>query len=268
MMVAMNRPTYHSIPVDADFMASTCFVPALADKTQPAPIVVCTHGLTGSRMGSCYRLVRLAQRLVADNIACLTFDFRGCGESDGDFIDVTCERLQRDLRAVIDWIIDNPDFDATRIGLCGSSFGAFTASRVAPSIPGLRALVYWSGVANPRHLYERAMNHEAWALLNEQGWLPHRGMPLGKSFFSVAPGLDDGPAALAAAGKPLLMFHATGDTEVPISHAEAYQQALGAAGVDVRLERLDLPDHGMRDVVLNERILEGTAAWFADRLRA
>lgn len=217
-------------------------------------------------MGSCYRLVRLARRLSEHGIACINFDFRGCGESDGDFINVTCTSLQDDLRAVIDWLAPQERFDAGCIGLCGSSFGAFTASRVAPAISGLRALVYWAGVASPRDLYERAMNADAWAVLDQQGWLPHRGMPLGKPFFHLEPGADDGPSALAGAARPLLMFHAIGDSEVPISHAEAYERALRAVNVEVELRRLELPDHGMRDVGFNHRILDETVEWFSKRL--
>ncbi|MCB9851652.1 MAG: alpha/beta fold hydrolase [Phycisphaerales bacterium] len=217
-------------------------------------------------MGSCYRFVSLGRQLAERGIACLTFDFRGCGESAGRFIDVTCNRLKCDLLGVIEWLADREDADASRIGLCGSSFGAFTAACVAQRIPGLRALVFWAGVASPGRLFDRAMTADAWRLLDAQGWLDHRGSPLGKPFFSLD--ADDGPAALATAAKPLLMFHARGDTEVPIDQSEAYLDALQKAGVEVRLERLDLNDHGMRNVKVNERIVAESASWFESALMA
>lgn len=254
------------IPIESDFIAGTLYSPRPGRTDRRPPIVVCAHGLTGSRMGSCYRFVLLGRQLAERGIACLTFDFRGCGESAGRFIDVTCDQLQRDLLAVIGWLVDREGVDASRVGLCGSSFGAFTAARAARRVPGLKTLVFWAGVASPLRLFERAMTDDAWRLLDAQGWLDHRGSPLGKPFFDLDKDADDGPAALASAARPLLIFHAEGDTEVPIDQSEAYRDALHEVGVKVRLERLALDDHGMRDVKVNDRIIAESVAWFESML--
>ena len=265
-MPAMSNRSHHEIAIDADCIAATLFRPEKAGADGVAPIVICAHGLTGSRIGACYRFVRLGQRLAEEGIACLTFDFRGCGESDGRFIDLTCDRLQRDMRSVIDWVARRTDLDSARVGLCGSSFGAFTSAQVAGHAQGLKALVFWAPVARPRHLFDRAMTRDASTLLDRQGWLEHRGMPLGKGFFELDADAEDGPVALSRAAKPLLMFHAQADAEVPFDHAEAYQSALQAIPVDVTLQNLDLPDHGMRAVEANERIVRESVQWFVKYL--
>ncbi len=262
----MHRQTFHLISRADKRIAATIFAPVGDQSAEPCPAVICAHGLIGSRSGSCYRFARLGRRLSEHGIACVTFDFRGCGESDGEFIDVTCERLEADLRAVVDWTTRREEIDPARIGLCGSSFGAFTAARASRHIPGLKALVFWAGVASPKRLFDRAMNADAWKLLGEQGWLDHRGMPLGHKFFSLAPEDDDGPEALAQSGCPTLLFHASGDQEVPMEHSQAYEAALRKAKIEARLEVLDLPDHGMRNVESNRRILEETVQWFIQRL--
>lgn len=262
----MHTQTMHRIPADLDAIVATLFLPDVAGAKRPVPVVICTHGLTGSRIGSCYRFVHLGRRLANAGVACVTFDFRGCGESDGRFIDLTCQRLQDDLRAVVQWAAMHQALDVSRVGLCGSSFGAFTAARVAPEIPGLRALAFWAGVASPRDLFQRAMNPDFWALLERQGWLSHRGMPLGRAFFRLDSDEDDAPAALARAARPTLIFHGIADPEVPFEHAQRYERALASARVECRIERLEIDDHGMRDVVVNDRILDLTSEWLCGHI--
>ena len=49
---------------------------------------------------------------------------------------------------------------------------------------------------------------------------------------------------------------------MPIEQARAYEQALARSGVEVRMEALPVNDHGMRSVAANDRIIEGSVAWF------
>ncbi|HVP10853.1 MAG TPA: alpha/beta fold hydrolase, partial [Phycisphaerae bacterium] len=105
--------TFLEIPVGRERLAASLDWPEPTRSAMGAPVVVCCHGLTGTRIGSCYRLVTLARRLVAENIACLRFDFRGCGESDGDFQELCVPKLVEDLRAVIAAIDGLPGCDPT-----------------------------------------------------------------------------------------------------------------------------------------------------------
>lgn len=253
--------SYLDIPIAGQKLAACLHLPPAASAATPAPVVICCHGLTGTRVGSCYRQVTLARQLEADGVATLRFDFRGCGESSGRFEDVTAFSLIADLAAVVDALRGVPACDTGRVGLVGSSFGAFTAAQAADRIAGLQSLVFWAPVADLRRLMEQQMPPEAWRLLHDQGWVDHHGLPLGRSFFEQVPE-EEGPTRLAAAARPLLIFHGSGDRQVPFEHGEAYQRALSRAGVEVRLERVEADDHAMRGVGLNERIIRDSAAWF------
>jgi acetyl esterase/lipase len=97
-------------------------------------------------------------------------------------------------------------------------------------------------------------------LLRSQGWIPHHGLPLGKEFFDQLP-QTDAPAELARAGRPLLVFHGSGDAEVPIEHGRAYEEAMRNAGVETRFEVIEAEDHAMRSVAARETIVSGSVAW-------
>lgn len=252
--------TFLEIPVGGQKLAACLHRPEPDRTGASAPVVICCHGLTGSRVGACFRMVQLGRLLEAEGIACLRFDFRGCGESDGRFRDLTIPMLIEDLRAVLATVERLPGCDATRLGIVGSSFGAFTAAQVAEEMAGLRCLAFWAPVANVRSLIEQQMPPPAWEFLHEYGWVDHHGMPLSKPFFENIPQAD-GATQLARTPRPLLIYQSLGDPQVPIEHGRAYEAALRQAGVEVRLETIQAEDHGMRSVTLNEKIVAGTLAW-------
>jgi len=257
--------SYLDIPVAGQNIAACLHLPAAASAATPAPVVICCHGLTGTRVGSCYRQVAVARQLEAEGIATLRFDFRGCGESDGRFIDLTPASLVEDLLAVLASLQDLPTCDTGRLGIVGSSFGAFTAAQACAQMTGLRCLVFWAPVADLRQLMKEQMPPAAWRLLRERGWVDHHGLPLGRAFFEQAP-QEDGPTRLARHPQPLLIFHGTGDRQIPFEHAAAYAKAVQATGRAVHLEALDTEDHALRGVELNERIIRESAAWLRRHL--
>jgi uncharacterized protein len=252
--------TFLEIPVGGEHLAASLHWPEPRLSAFGAPVAVCCHGLTGTRIGSCYRFVTLARRLLAENIACLRFDFRGCGESDGHFQNLCVPSLIEDLRAVLAAVDGLPGCDPTRIGIVASSFGAFTTSHLAAEIAALRCLVFWAPVADARTLIQREMNDAAWELLRGQGWIEHYGHRLGATFFDTLPPTD-APSSLAKCGRPALIYHGKGDQWVSVEHSQAYERALREAGGNVQLELLDVNDHAMRSVATNETILDGTIAW-------
>lgn len=255
--------TYHEIPVGSERLAACLNRPAT---DRPAPVVICCHGLTGTRIGSGYRFVALARKLADAGLACLRFDFRGCGESEGRFIDVTAASLAEDLRAVLAVLPRLEGCDANRLGIVASSFGSFTTANVASEIKGLCGMVFLAPVADPRALIQRDMTPEAWDFLRKKGWIEHHGLPLGAGFIDSLP-VENAPRKLAAAGQPLLIFHGIGDQQVPIDQGRAYAAALQAAGVKVQLESIETSDHGMRGVVTAQRIVDGSFDWLRGLLQ-
>lgn len=260
-------PTWQSINVNDGFLACTLFQPSSHD-LRPRPVVICCHGLTGTRIGSCYRYVHLGQKLAASGIACITFDFRGCGESSGRFDLLTPQSMREDLQTLCGWLRAQPWVDADLMGVCAGSFGAVTASAQAEATRSIKAAALWAPVAHPHQLVAQYMNDDAWALLRTQGWLPHRGLRLGRDFFDqVVEENQDAATQLALSDCPTLIFHGTGDREVPFQHARAYETAFQQAPALLRIEPLATDDHGMRDVQLSQRLIEESAAWFVEHLR-
>jgi len=94
----------------------------------PFPAVI----LYGGR--GCYQAMRqesIGRKLAEYGVAALAYDKRGAGESAGDCDTNTFERLAEDGLDAYDFAAGQAGIDAARIGLWGSSAGAWTAQGVS-----------------------------------------------------------------------------------------------------------------------------------------
>ncbi len=86
-----------------------------------APAIVFSHGYTGLKEG---QVSRHARPFVEAGYVCLTFDHRGFGESEGPEGRLIAHERIEDVKNAITFAAQQPEVDATRIGLFGLSFGA------------------------------------------------------------------------------------------------------------------------------------------------
>lgn len=100
------------------------------EKSGPWPaVVVChPHPLHGGSMSSNV-VFGICQALAAKNIAALRFNFRGVGQSQGEYGEGKAKR--EDAKAALDFVIAAKNIDKDKIGLAGYSFGGMVALPVA-----------------------------------------------------------------------------------------------------------------------------------------
>jgi alpha/beta superfamily hydrolase len=99
------------------------------EKGSPPAVVVChPHPLYGGSMSSNV-VFGICQALAEKGIAALRFNFRGVGQSQGEYGEGIGE--QDDVRAALDFVLATENIDKERIGLAGYSFGGGVALPVA-----------------------------------------------------------------------------------------------------------------------------------------
>lgn len=89
--------------------------------TAPFPVIVMGHGLGGTRA---MRLRAFAERFAAAGYACVVFDYRHFGDSEGSprqLLDI--KRQHEDWNAAIAYARGLPDIDPKRVVIWGPSFG-------------------------------------------------------------------------------------------------------------------------------------------------
>jgi len=104
-----------------------------------APGIVMANAITATKE---MVLPAYAERLAAAGYACLAFDFRFLGESEGEPRGqiFAAEQIE-DLRNAISWLSVQPEVDANRIGAWGASFGGAHVLYLAAFDKRIKAVV-------------------------------------------------------------------------------------------------------------------------------
>ncbi|HTM86404.1 MAG TPA: alpha/beta fold hydrolase, partial [Mycobacterium sp.] len=136
-------------PSGADLISAWLYRP---DGDGEAPLLVMAHGLGAVRT---MRLDAYAERFRAAGYACLVFDYRHFGDSDGQprqVLDIA--KQLADWAAAVGYARTLPGIDHDRIALWGTSFGAGHVIATAAKIPGIAAVIaqcpFTDGVASAR----------------------------------------------------------------------------------------------------------------------
>ncbi|OJZ70310.1 alpha/beta hydrolase [Mycobacterium paraffinicum] len=136
-------------PSGGDLISAWLYRPAGGE---PAPLLVMAHGLGGVRS---MRLDAYAERFSAAGYACLVFDYRNFGDSEGRPRQVLDVGLQlADWAAAVAYARTLPGVDPDRITLWGTSFAGGHVIATAARLPGIAAAVvqcpFTDGIASAR----------------------------------------------------------------------------------------------------------------------
>lgn len=138
----------------------------------PYLIVVMLHGFTGNKEGLSVFVHgtqetmygRTARMFAEHGIASLRIDFRGSGESDSDFSDMTFTRQISDALVAIEYAAKLPQIDPERMGLLGLSQGGLVgpgaAAQDARKNARIDSMVLWSPVSITYATYRDILGRE------------------------------------------------------------------------------------------------------------
>ena len=226
-----------------------------------APAVVLCHGFTGQRIESHRLFVKMARDLAAHGIAALRFDFRGSGESEEHFQDMTISGEISDAVAALRWLRRQRGIDPARLGLLGLSLGGCVSACVAGRHPQVvKALALWSAAAHPEHFW----NADAEKTLQGRGVIDWCGNLIGRAFLEEArAGVIRPLAEIAHYPGPVLIVHGEKDASVPPENAPEYAAAVpGHKNVHI----IAGADHVYSSFPWESEVIRLTREWFQETL--
>lgn len=179
--------------------------------SEGAPALAIMHGWGGNAE----MMLPLAKPLHAAGYALLLFDARSHGRSDGDSF-ASLPRFAEDLEHAVDWLQQQPDVDARRVGAIGHSVGAGAALLLASRRNDLAAVVSLAAFAHPAPIMRRWLKQKRipyWPLGAYVLFYIQR--VIGVRFDVIAPSHTIGLTHC-----PVLLAHGTEDETVPVSEAQ------------------------------------------------
>lgn len=232
----------------------------------PWPAVVLCHGFTGSRVESRFLFVEMSDELEKLGIASLRFDFRGSGESDGRFQEVTVSKEIEDTLAALRFMARRKEIANGKVGLLGLSLGGCVAACAAAEAKDLvKSLVLWSPVAVLTDVFEQRFSDDALKELDQKGYVDVGGLALCREAIEEMEHIDP-LHAIAQTTCPLLVIHGTQDQVVPYNHASLYCKAARQEGRDIRKVPVRSSDHVYSSLKWRQKVISETAAWFGRTL--
>lgn len=135
-----------------------------AGERRPAFLVL--HGFGGSKSGQGQSLI--ANQLAGWGYIVMRFDFRGCGESEGERGWILCLDQVADTSSALSYMARRPYVAADRIALIGSSFGAAVAIYTGGVDKRVAAVISSGGWGDGERKFRRQHSTpEAWTRFND-----------------------------------------------------------------------------------------------------
>lgn len=106
----------------------TVYLPYIDSKS--LPVIIYCHGWGGNRQVG-PPLDFILDRAMKENIALVTFDFFGCGDTGGEYGLMTYARWKQNLKSIYSWVKQQPFACKNKIGCYAVSSGSTAALRFA-----------------------------------------------------------------------------------------------------------------------------------------
>ena len=129
------------------------------EERRPAFLVL--HGFGGNKEG--HGSTVIAEQLAAWGYVAMRFDFRGCGESEGEHGQILCLDQVADTSNALTYMASRPDVEPERVALIGSSFGAAVAIYAGGADARVTAVISSGGWGDGERKFRRQHpTPEAW----------------------------------------------------------------------------------------------------------
>jgi uncharacterized protein len=228
----------------------------------PCPAVLLAHGFTGSRNADSRLLTWMARALAHNRIGALAIDFRGSGESEGDFSEMTPETEVSDAKTALDFLEADLRVDGRRLGMVGHSLGGLVAACASGDDKRIRALALWAAVGETAFFQPRFSDSAE--SRTPEGW-DAGGLLVGEVFRDCI--MDMNVQNRFGMGHcPVLIAHGTEDQSVPYAQAELFVENANQRARHFKLLPIDGADHCFRRMDWREILLAATLDWFNEHL--
>ncbi len=232
----------------------------VAEPARLYPVLVICHGIPAAQNGPPTDdpgYDGMAQDFASLGIVSVIFNFRGCGESDGNF-DMT--GWSRDLDQVLDKVLNTSYIDPTRVMLLGFSGGGAAAIHSAADNKRIFAL---ASVATPAHFgVFDSTPEDVVKDFRQRGIIRDADFPPDvEKWWSGFGEIEPAKWIAYFEGKHLLIVHGEADELIPQQHArEIYDNA--PAGI-TKLEIIPGGEHKLRT---NAQCMSLLRDWFLEVL--
>ncbi|MDG5814788.1 alpha/beta fold hydrolase [Chitinispirillales bacterium ANBcel5] len=223
--------------------------------------VIVSHGFSGHRIGPGYLFVKLSKYLSKRNISSLRYDFRGAGESDGKFYDMTIQTMSADLSSAAQFIRAN--YQPSKIILLGHSLGGLVSALCAREL-NADGLILLSPAADTRSL---VMRHKKLIEQgpNERGLYEIGPHELKRSFADTMYGIDP-VQYIEHYLNPVVVIQGDNDETISMQESKSYiTKAIETNHSDASFKCIQGADHNFTNASSIRKLFSTINTWLEER---
>ena len=229
---------------------------------EKTPGIVMFHGFTGNKTEAHRLFVQVARSLCKSGFTVLRFDFRGSGDSDGEFEDTTLPGEVSDAEAALTFLMRQRSVDRGRVGVIGLSMGGRVATILASKDERVKFAILYSAALSPlREKFLSQMDKSKLERLNlgeavevSNGWY------LKKDFFDTIDYVI--PFEVMGGIKiPMLIVHGDRDFVVPLEEAEKGYSIIKGLNDKNELYIVEGGDHTFSKKEHTLKVIDKTLNW-------
>ncbi|MCB7319403.1 alpha/beta hydrolase family protein [Lacrimispora sp. 210928-DFI.3.58] len=224
----------------------------------PFPTVCFYHGFCVDRIGL-MRLHELFARKCAEHgIACVKFDFYGCGESDGDFSEMRYLDEVEQAKAIYRWAAEQPWCDSKNLFPVGHSMGGAIVSNIIPELQP-KGAVMWA----PGNVVYYDISSRVHAVPGQyESSYDIGGLMMSSEFLSQVRRIDIVKQAKGYE-REVLLIHGEMDEKVPVYAEGPYLDLYGEKG---RFEVIKGANHQFSSVEWKNKVYDLSIAYIKEKI--
>lgn len=131
---------------------------------EPLPAVITASGYTGLKD---IHPARFARALTQHGYACLAFDYRGHGYSEGERGRLVPQEQVEDVRAAVSFMASQPEVDANRVALIGWALGGGVVVAEAADDQRVKAVVTCNAIGDGERSIRFQHDERSWSRLQD-----------------------------------------------------------------------------------------------------
>jgi dipeptidyl aminopeptidase/acylaminoacyl peptidase len=230
--------------------------------TSPCPAVVFFHGFTSTKVEPHRIYVKTARKLASAGFYAFRFDFRGSGDSEGDFSETTIGGEISDAIKSIDVLTAMEGVDAERIGVLGLSMGGCVAACVSGQDARVKSTVLWAPFSDdPPDLVQMFLAGYAERPNPDEDFADYNGNTIGKAFIEELPQVRPSQEIQRFSG-PLLIIHGEADEMVPVPHGQRYYELVKDRDALTEIAIIPQADHTFKAKAWEDVVIARSVDWF------
>lgn len=245
---------------DGKIQVAGWWIPA-APANPTAPAVILVDGLGGCKHS--ISVLTPAGMLWRDGFNVLLIDVRDTGESTFDDLRSTIGNDEFwDILGAWDWLVNEKGFPPDKVGIFANSLGGAMANYAFAEEPRIAALFLHATFGDLQQIIQAELKRNGYPTLLSFPTLVMGSLVTGENLFARSPV----ETIAQAAGRPVFIMHAQGDTRISYHQSEQLAAAAQAAGVRVTTWFPQGGDHMTTPAVHTQEFEQRLVGFFKENL--